>query len=230
MNTNLLKRPEELDIYHKLCIMNDEDVVYFAQIGCKQAADIILERYRNLIESKTRSFFLIGADKDDVIQEGMLGFCKAVRDFCKERTAYFGPFADMCITRQIITAVKTSRRNKHFPLNSSISLEQTLKEENGETTLLDLLPDEASLDKFTQSAKIKNIENLLSSLEKDLTPLEQKVLTHYLDGKSYSEISNKIECNTKSIDNALQRIKKKMLTIFHDSNRSPSLDDNFSLN
>ncbi len=209
------------ELFSKIWSMSDEEVVHLAQNGISLAQEILFERYKSLIESKQRTYFLAGADKDDVIQEGMLGFCKAIRDYSPKRMDCFRPFADICITRQIITAVKTSRRNKHTPLNNSISLQQHVHEEHSEITLQDMLPDSKSTQQFIDENNNNEISNIYYIIRGGLTPLENKVLELYLDGKSYGEMSELLQCGTKSIDNALQRIKKKLLHLFHKQNQNP---------
>lgn len=190
--------------------MNDEDLVAVSKQGDGYATEILMERYRNFVRARSRTYFLIGADKEDIIQEGMIGLYKAIRDFKTDANTSFKSFAELCITRQIITAIKKATRQKHMPLNSYISLNKPLYDDESENPLLEtfvrreiLNPEEILLDK----ERFISIENKLSDI---LSKLELCVLKKYLEGKSYSEIAQQIEKSEKSIDNALQRIKKKI--------------------
>ena len=190
--------------------MNDEDLVSVSKQGDGYATEILMERYRNFVRAKSRTYFLIGADKEDIIQEGMIGLYKAIRDFKADANTSFKSFAELCVTRQIITAIKKATRQKHMPLNSYISLNKPLYDDESENPLLEtfvrreiLNPEEILLDK----ERFISIENKLSDI---LSKLELCVLKKYLEGKSYSEIAQQIEKSEKSIDNALQRIKKKI--------------------
>ena len=162
------------------------------------------------MKAKAKSYFLIGADKEDIIQEGMIGLYKAVRDFDASKTNSFNGFADICITRQIITAIKTATRQKHIPLNSYISLNKPVYDEESERTLLDIIatsivtdPEELIISK----EELKHIESKMNEL---LSDLELQVVEYYLNGKSYQYIADKLKRDVKSIDNALQRVKRKL--------------------
>ena len=170
----------------------------------------IIKKYRNFVKSKAKSYFLIGADKEDIIQEGMIGLYKAVRDFDATKTNSFKGFADICITRQIITAIKTATRQKHIPLNSYVSLNKPVYDEESERTLLDIIatsivtdPEELIISK----EELKHIESKMNEL---LSDLELQVVEYYLNGKSYQYIADKLNRDVKSIDNALQRVKRKL--------------------
>lgn len=196
-----------LEIYNQ---MKDEDIVKLAVDQDKMALDYILDKYKSLVKTKARPYFIIGADKEDIIQEGMIGLYKAIRDYKADREASFKVFAELCITRQIITAIKTATRQKHMPLNSYISLNKQVFEEDSDKTYLDNIVE----------TKVTNPEELLISQEnrsfieenisKVLTPLECTVLELYLEGKNYSEIAAIVIKPEKSIDNALQRVKRKL--------------------
>lgn len=195
------------DILNK---MNDEELIVESKTGNGYATEILMERYRNFVRARSRTYFLIGADKEDIIQEGMIGLYKAIRDFKTEANTSFKSFAELCITRQIITAIKKATRQKHIPLNSYVSLNKPLYDEDNDNALLDtfvrreiLNPEEILLDK----ERFLTIENKIAKI---LSKLELCVLTKYLEGKSYSEIAIQIKKSEKSIDNALQRIKKKI--------------------
>ena len=170
----------------------------------------IIKKYKNFVKAKAKSYFLIGADKEDIIQEGMIGLYKAVRDFDASKTNSFKGFADICITRQIITAIKTATRQKHIPLNSYISLNKPVYDEESERTLLDIIatsivtdPEELIISK----EELKHIESKMNEL---LSDLELQVVEYYLNGKSYQYIADKLKRDVKSIDNALQRVKRKL--------------------
>lgn len=199
---------EELLVQYKS--KSDEEIIKIIRNGDKQAQDYILDKYKALVKTKSRAYFLIGADKEDIIQEGMIGLYKAVRDYQSERNASFKVFAELCINRQIITAIKAATRQKHIPLNSYISLNKPVFEEESEQTYMDMLKigEIFNPEALFISQEDKNfIEN---QMEKVLSDFETKVLAFYLQGKSYFEISKIIKKPEKSIDNALQRVKKKV--------------------
>ena len=176
---------------------DEYDIVLKASKGDKIALEYIIKKYKNFVKAKAKSYFLIGADKEDIIQEGMIGLYKAVRDFDASKTNSFKGFADICITRQIITAIKTATRQKHIPLNSYISLNKPVYDEESERTLLDIISKE----------ELKHIESKMNEL---LSDLELQVVEYYLNGKSYQYIADKLKRDVKSIDNALQRVKRKL--------------------
>ena len=189
---------------------DEYDIVLKASKGDKIALEYIIKKYKNFVKAKAKSYFLIGADKEDIIQEGMRGLYKAVRDFDASKTNSFKGFADICITRQIITAIKTATRQKHIPLNSYISLNKPVYDEESERTLLDIIatsivtdPEELIISK----EELKHIESKMNEL---LSDLELQVVEYYLNGKSYQYIADKLKRDVKSIDNALQRVKRKL--------------------
>ena len=190
--------------------MPDEDIVDMAQAGDGAALEYLLNKYKNFVRTKARSYFLIGADHEDIVQEGMIGLYKSIRDYRRDRLKSFRSFAELCITRQIITAIKTATRQKHIPLNSYISLNRPIYDEDSDRTLLDVIsedapsnPEEMLIDREDLSVIEGRIGQVLSDLEKD-------VLIKYMEGKSYVEISRETGRHVKSIDNALQRIKRKL--------------------
>lgn len=190
--------------------MKDEEIALLASDGQEKATDYLLSKYRSIVLAKARKYFLIGADKEDIIQEGMIGLFKAVRDYKTENETSFSTFANLCITRQILTAVKSATRKKHIPLNTYISLDKTINDEENETTLIETL-----IDEFEQSPEdIVINKEIFSKTEKIifsiLSKFETQVLMKYLEGKSYSDIAAILNKSEKSIDNALQRIKKKI--------------------
>lgn len=190
--------------------MTDEQIVKMAQEADGMALEYLLNKYKNFVRSKARSYFLIGADHEDIVQEGMIGLYKAIRDFKEDKLSSFRAFAELCITRQIITAIKTATRQKHIPLNSYVSLNKPIYEEESDRTLLDVItegwvtnPEDLLISKEDLSSIEGQIGEMLSGLEK-------QVLFYYLDGKSYQEISEDLGRHVKSIDNALQRVKRKL--------------------
>lgn len=193
--------------------MTDSELVLLANDGDDYAMESLISRYKNFVRAKTRSYFLIGADRDDIIQEGMLGLFKAIRDFDADKNNSFKTFAELCITRQIITAVKTATRLKHTPLNNYVSFNKPVYEDDTEKTLLEILNNRLELD---PEEIIINKEKLAETEEKiknSLSRFENTVLNLYLSGKNYQEIAILLEKPAKSIDNALQRIKKKIMTL-----------------
>ncbi|MCH8275133.1 MAG: RNA polymerase sporulation sigma factor SigH [Armatimonadetes bacterium] len=195
---------------------DDEDVVRRARQGDIRAAERLIARYRPLVETKARTYFLMGADPEDVVQEGMIGLFKAIRDFRCDRKSKFRPFAELCVTRQIITAVKTATRQKHSPLNGYISLSRSLSGEDSDGMLLDILPDAASVNPEEVVLSRKVPRNLHEAVKHLLSDLESRVLRSYLEGKTYREMSQELQCRPKSIDNALQRVKRKIHNYMHD--------------
>jgi len=188
----------------------DEELVKYSREGIKEATEELLNRYQNLVKAKCRMYFLIGAEKDDIYQEGMIGLFKAVRDFDESKYPTFKLFAELCITRQVITAIKTASRQKHIPLNTYISLNKPVYEENDERTLLDTIANSFISDPEEVMITKEEFENALNIITGCLSPFEYKVLNLYLEGRSYQEIAEMIHKDVKSIDNALQRVKKKI--------------------
>ncbi|AAU21746.1 RNA polymerase sporulation sigma factor SigH [Bacillus licheniformis] len=194
----------------RFCQLEDEQVIEMVHVGDSDALDYLITKYRNFVRAKARSYFLIGADREDIVQEGMIGLYKSIRDFREDKLTSFKAFAELCITRQIITAIKTATRQKHIPLNSYVSLDKPIYDEESDRTLLDVI----------SGAKVMNPEELIINQEEFddielkmgelLSDLERKVLALYLDGRSYQEISEELNRHVKSIDNALQRVKRKL--------------------
>ena len=190
--------------------MPDEGIALLAQQGDDQASEHLLNKYKNFVRSKARSYFLIGADHEDIVQEGMIGLFKAVRDYRPERLSSFRAFAELCITRQIITAIKTATRQKHIPLNSYVSLNKPIYDEESDRTLLDVITEgrvSNPEDLLIGQEDLRRIEGKIGEM---LSDLEWEVLTSYLDGRSYQEIAEDLGRHVKSIDNALQRVKRKL--------------------
>jgi RNA polymerase sporulation-specific sigma factor len=188
----------------------DEEVVALAREEDELAQEYLINKYRNFVRAKARSYFLIGADREDIIQEGMIGLYKAIRDFRADKLASFRAFAELCITRQIITAIKTATRQKHIPLNSYVSLNKPIYDEESDRTLMDIISGNKVTDPeelVISREEFIDIENRMSEF---LSELEWKVLMYYLEGKSYQEIAEELSRHVKSIDNALQRVKRKL--------------------
>jgi len=190
--------------------LTDEDLVQISREGDGYATEFLMDRYRNFVRSRSRTYFLIGADKEDIIQEGMIGLYKAIRDYNPDAQASFKSFAELCITRQIITAIKTATRQKHMPLNSYVSLSKPIYEDDSERILLDTVMERKKLDPEEIMIDKERFCSIEEKISKILSKLEWAVLSRYLEGKSYIEIAEQIGKSEKSIDNALQRIKKKI--------------------
>jgi RNA polymerase sporulation-specific sigma factor len=189
---------------------SDEEIIAQAKSGNNRAQEYLITKYGNFVKAKAKSYFLIGADKEDIYQEGMIGLYKAIRDFNPEKSTSFKAFAEICVIRQIITAIKTATRQKHIPLNTYISLNKPIYEEESERTLLDVLAGFKITDPEELMISKEQIEYIEEKISKVLSSLELEVLTSYLDGKSYQEIAIDLEKHSKSIDNALQRVKRKL--------------------
>lgn len=189
---------------------DEYDIVLKASKGDKIALEYIIKKYKNFVKAKAKSYFLIGADKEDIIQEGMIGLYKAVRDFDASKTNSFKGFADICITRQIITAIKTATRQKHIPLNSYISLNKPVYDEESERTLLDIIATSIVTDPEELIISTEELKHIESKMNELLSDLELQVVEYYLNGKSYQYIADKLKRDVKSIDNALQRVKRKL--------------------
>ena len=187
----------------------DEELAEIAKNGDKDALECLLKRYKDLVDMKVSRYFIIGAEKEDIVQEGMIGLYKAVKCFNPEKESSFKSFANMCIERQLITAIKTSNRQKHMPLNSSISLNANAYDDDNDMELmerLELQVLEDPLDTITKKEYYKNIE---TKIDQTLSDFEKQVLTRYARGESYINIAEKLDAPVKSVDNAIQRIRKK---------------------
>ncbi|WP_391209999.1 RNA polymerase sporulation sigma factor SigH [Psychrobacillus sp. L4] len=178
--------------------------------GNTEALDYLITKYRSFVRMKGRSYFLIGADREDIHQEGMIGLYKAIRDFKEEKLASFRAFAELCITRQIITAIKTATRQKHIPLNSYVSLDKPIYDEESDRTLMDMIAGSVIDDPEELIINREDYNSMEEKMTEILSELEQQVLVLYLDGQSYQEISEELNRHVKSIDNALQRVKRKL--------------------
>ena len=191
--------------------LDDHYLVALAKRGSADAYDRLVRRYRGFVRLKSSSYFLLGGDSEDLIQEGLVGLYKAIRDYRTDRESSFRNFAELCITRQIITAVKTASRNKHAPLNQYVSFAQSpAAGGESESTLEDILPGPISDDPADRVIATEELASLVSCLSSVLSDLESEVLSLYLDGYSYEVIGERLECDTKTVDNALQRVKRKV--------------------
>jgi RNA polymerase sigma-H factor len=188
----------------------DEEVVIGAKNGDTRAQEYLISKYENFVKSKAKSYFLIGADKEDIFQEGMIGLYKAIRDFKPDKLSSFKAFAELCVTRQIITAIKTATRQKHIPLNTYISLNKPIYDEESDRTLLDVLSEARVADPEELIISREELTHIQNEIGEVLSTLELEVLMSYLDGKSYQEIACDLDRHAKSIDNALQRVKRKL--------------------
>lgn len=208
MTTDTTKRNNPHAVFAE---MSDEDVVLEAQANENVLAqEYLLHKYRNFVRAKARSYFLIGAEREDIIQEGMIGLYKAIRDFKSDKQSSFRAFAELCVTRQIITAIKTATRQKHIPLNSYVSLNKPIYEEDSDRTLLDIISGVKVADPEDMVISREEFSDIENKMNDILSDLEWKVLMSYLDGKSYQEIAEELNRHVKSIDNALQRVKRKL--------------------
>lgn len=198
----------------------DEELVLMAQNGDDAAQDYLLDKYKSLVRAKSRAYFLIGADSEDIIQEGMIGLYKAVRDYNEEKNASFRSFAELCVNRQMITAIKAATRQKHQPLNSYVSLNKPVYEEESEQTYMDFLQSSSSALLNPEALLIgqENKSFLENQMVKNLSSFETRVLVLYLQGRSYFEIAHVLDKPEKSIDNALQRVKKKLEKFLKEKN------------
>lgn len=190
--------------------MMDEELIDSARDGNESALEYLLKKYRSFVRAKARTYFLIGADREDIIQEGMIGLYKAIRDFNEDKLSSFRAFAELCITRQIITAIKTATRQKHIPLNSYVSLNKPIFDEESDRTLMDVITEVSVTDPEQLIISREELNMIECKISEVLSGLEWKVLSLYLEGKSYQEIAAELNREVKSIDNALQRVKRKL--------------------
>ncbi len=190
--------------------LSDEELLSMHRAGDKRAEDTLYARYKQIVRSKARTYFLIGADREDIIQEGMIGLYKAVLDYQTDRQASFRSFAELCITRQIISAIKSATRKKHMPLNSYISFNRSVFDGDNERPLIDVLTSTRMTDPEEVLIGRENYAAVADSIEHSLSKLERNALGFYLDGYSYQQIADALGVTTKSVDNAIQRVKKKL--------------------
>ena len=194
--------------------ISDEDLIEIIKSGDKGAFDYLINKYKELVNMKVGKYFIIGAERDDIIQEGLIGLFKAIKSYKPDMQNSFKSFANMCIERQLITAIKTSNRQKHMPLNSYLSLNiSAYDEEEGDsdTSLMDIFDSELIEDPLDTITKKEYYQDLESTIDKTLSDFEEKVLNKYINGKSYIQIADELDTTVKSIDNAIQRIRKKAI-------------------
>jgi len=216
MPDSLVNMTDEQRENERFASMTDEDVAVLAQQGDGQALAYLLNKYKNFVRSKARSYFLIGADHEDIVQEGMIGLYKSIRDFQPDRLASFRSFAELCVKRQIITAIKAATRQKHVPLNSYVSLNKPLYDEESDRTLLDVIEGRVTNpeDLYISQEDLSRIQSQITEI---LSDLERQVLDAFIDGKSYQEIAELLGRHVKSIDNALQRVKRKLFKFLEET-------------
>ena len=216
MEASILLTEDTVEAFDRL---SDQEVIVRIKDDSNDVAlDYLINKYRNFVRAKARSYFLIGADREDIIQEGMIGLYKAIRDFRNDKLSSFRAFAELCVTRQIITAIKTATRQKHIPLNSYISLNKPIYDEDSDRTLLDVLSGAKVTDPEELVISREEFIDIEARMEDILSDLEWRVLMYYLDGKSYQEIAIDLNRHVKSIDNALQRVKRKLEKYVESSN------------
>ena len=190
--------------------MTDEELIVAIRGGDRLAEEQLYTKYKQVVRSRARTYFLVGADREDIIQEGMIGLYKAVCDFNDTKQSSFRAFADLCITRQIITAIKSATRKKHMPLNTYVSLNRTVYDGDSERTLVDVLVGAKNDDPEELVIGRENYDRIAERIDRTLSKLERNVLELYLDGYSYQQIADALGKSTKTVDNAIQRVKKKL--------------------
>ena len=191
--------------------MSDEDLIDVIKSGDSHAQNYLIDKYKEIVNMKVSKYFMIGAEREDIMQEGLIGLYKAIKDFNKDKQNSFKTFANLCIERQLITAIKTSNRQKHMPLNSYLSLNISAYEEDNDSELIEIFETntiEDPLDTITKKEYFKSVE---TAIDKNLSKFEKQVLERYLLGESYVSIATKLDAPVKSIDNAIQRIRKKAI-------------------
>lgn len=198
--------------------MTDEDLIEVIKSGDKNALEYLITKYKELVNMKVGKYFIIGAEKEDIIQEGMIGLYKAIKGFNKEKQNSFKTFANLCIERQLITAIKTSNRQKHMPLNSYLSLNTSAYEED-DTTLIDIFDSHSIEDPLDTITKKEYYKMVKDTIDKSLSDFEKQVLVRYVQGESYVDIAARLDSPVKSIDNAIQRIRKKAIRNIMDNQK-----------
>lgn len=192
--------------------LTDEQLVQKAQVGNLEAEEYLIRKYKGMVRRRAQLYFIAGADGEDVMQEGMIGLFKAIRSYRSQMDTAFGTFAELCVNRQIITAIKLASRRKHSPLNTSISLNKPLSEEDTESTLEETLRSDSNSEPETQLMIKDVVEAIVTNEGKIFSPFEMQVWNEYLQGKDYKEIAQALGKNAKAVDNAIQRTKRKILT------------------
>lgn len=189
--------------------IEDENLIEMIKNGDKNALNFLLDKYSDMVNMKVNKYFIIGAEREDIVQEGLIGLYKAIKSFNKEKQNSFKTFANLCIERQLITAIKSSNRQKHMPLNSYLSLNNSAYEENEDTELLEIFDTDVIEDPLDTIMKKEYYKSVESEIDKNLSDFEKQVLNRYTNGESYVEIATRLNMPVKSIDNAIQRIRKK---------------------
>lgn len=196
--------------------MNDEDLIEIIKSGDKNALEYLISKYKELVNMKVSKYFIIGAEKEDIVQEGLIGLFKAVKSYKSDKQNSFKTFANMCIERQLITAIKSSNRQKHMPLNSYLSLNTAAYEEDEDSSLLEVFNAHQMEDPLETITKQEYYESVERAMDKSLSSFEKQVLNRYIQGESYVQIAQKLDTPVKSIDNAIQRIRKKAIKNIED--------------
>ncbi len=212
-----LKLNARTGVADRYSAMLDEEIVEEAREGNLKSLEYLINKYKSFVRAKARTYFLIGADREDIIQEGMIGLYKAIRDFREDKLSSFRAFAELCITRQIITAIKTATRQKHIPLNSYVSLNKPIFDEESDRTLMDVISEERISDPEEMIINREEFQGIEVKMGEILSSLEWEVLSLYLQGRSYQEIGEQLDRHVKSIDNALQRVKRKLEKFLEES-------------
>ncbi len=194
-------------------VMNDEQLIELIKSGDKYAIDFLIEKYKDLVNMKVSKYFMIGAEKEDIIQEGMIGLFKAIQSYNAEKQNSFKTFANLCIERQLITAIKTSNRQKHMPLNSYLSLSASAynNDEDGDSTMIEFFDSHTTEDPLETITKKEYYQKVENAIDKTLSDFEKQVLQRFIKGESYVAIAEKLDAPVKSVDNAIQRIRKKAI-------------------
>lgn len=193
-------------------IMNDEQLIGLIKTGDKYAIDFLIEKYKDLVNMKVSKYFMIGAEKEDIIQEGMIGLFKAIQSYNEDKQNSFKTFANLCIERQLITAIKTSNRQKHMPLNSYLSLSASAynnNDDDGDSTMIEFFDSHTTEDPLETLTKKEYYQKVENAIDKTLSTFEKQVLQRFIKGESYVTIAEKLDAPVKSVDNAIQRIRKK---------------------
>ena len=189
--------------------ISENELIALAKTGNEKAIDYLLNKYKDIVNLKVNKYFIIGAEKEDIVQEGMIGLYKAIKNYVSEKQNSFKSFANLCVERQLITAIKTSNRQKHIPLNSSVSLNNTAFSDNEENTLIDFLNNNLVEDPLDTITKKEYYELVGTKMGETLSEFEKQVLNRFARGESYVKIAEKLDAPVKSVDNAIQRIRKK---------------------
>ncbi|NLC87360.1 MAG: RNA polymerase sporulation sigma factor SigH [Clostridiaceae bacterium] len=198
----------EIDQYKD---MKDEDLITIIKSGDKLALEFLIDKYKELVNMKVSKFFMIGAEREDIVQEGLIGLFKAIKCYNEEKQNSFKTFANLCIERQLITAIKSSNRQKHIPLNSYLSLNTTAYDEDEDSSILDVFDSHQTEDPLETITKKEYYQAVEKSIDKLLSGFEKQVLSRYIQGESYIKIAEKLDTPVKSVDNAIQRIRKKAI-------------------